>query len=117
MSGNDMEDAVRRGKDFFQPDASHQSENESLEQAEIRKRLQAELLVEISSMLVRLHPREAGIIRARFGLDGSEQKTRDQISEEFGITLERIKQIESKSMSKLRFQLNSKGLLHLLEGS
>ena len=62
-----------------------------------------------------LHPREAGVIRSRFGLGDGVQKTLDQIGEEFGVTRERIRQIESKTMSKLRHPSRSQMLRDYLE--
>ena len=56
----------------------------------------------IDGILGGMHPREAGVVRARFGFGDVKQKIPEQISEEFGVTLERIRQIESKFMSKLR---------------
>ena len=57
---------------------------------------------ELERVLDSLHPREAGVIRSRFGLGDGVQMTLDQIGEKFGVTRERIRQIESKTMSKLR---------------
>lgn len=57
---------------------------------------------ELDSILDELHPREAGVIRARFGLGTGEPKTLEDIGEEFGVTRERIRQIEAKTLSKLR---------------
>jgi RNA polymerase primary sigma factor len=56
----------------------------------------------IEGILAGMHPREAGVVRARFGFGEVKQKIPEKISEEFGVSLERIKQIESKFMSKLR---------------
>ena len=56
----------------------------------------------IDGILAGMHPREAGVVRARFGFGEVKQKIPEKISEEFGVTLERIRQIESKFMSKLR---------------
>ncbi|MEL0237651.1 MAG: RNA polymerase sigma factor, partial [Aquiluna sp.] len=55
---------------------------------------------ELERVLDSLHPREAGVIRSRFGLGDGVQMTLDQIGEKFGVTRERIRQIESKTMSK-----------------
>lgn len=62
-----------------------------------------------------VHPRESAIIRARFGLDGGEPRTLDEIGAEFGVTRERIRQIESKAMSKLRHPSRSQILRDFLE--
>lgn len=52
--------------------------------------------------LFTLTEREAGVIRMRFGLDDGVPKTLDEISVVFGVTRERIRQIESKMMAKIR---------------
>ncbi|MEY4366673.1 MAG: hypothetical protein RLZ28_88 [Actinomycetota bacterium] len=70
---------------------------------------------ELERILDSLHPREAGVIRSRFGLGDGVQKTLDQIGEEFGVTRERIRQIESKTMSKLRHPSRSQLLRDYLE--
>ena len=70
---------------------------------------------ELERILDSLHPREAGVIRARFGLGDGVTKTLDQIGEEFGVTRERIRQIESKTMSKLRHPSRSQLLQDFLE--
>ncbi len=70
---------------------------------------------ELERILESLHPREAGVIRSRFGLGDGVQKTLDQIGEEFGVTRERIRQIESKTMSKLRHPSRSQNLRDYLE--
>jgi RNA polymerase primary sigma factor len=70
---------------------------------------------ELERILGSLHPREAGVIKSRFGLGDGVQKTLDQIGEEFGVTRERIRQIESKTMSKLRHPSRSQMLRDYLD--
>ena len=70
---------------------------------------------ELERILGSLHPREAGVIKSRFGLGDGVHKTLDQIGEEFGVTRERIRQIESKTMSKLRHPSRSQMLRDYLE--
>ena len=53
-------------------------------------------------MLATLSEREAGIVSMRFGLTDGQPKTLDEIGKVYGVTRERIRQIESKAMSKLR---------------
>ena len=60
------------------------------------------LALAIDGILGTMHPREAGVIRARFGFGDTRQKIKEEISVEFGVTLERISQIESKFLSKCR---------------
>jgi RNA polymerase sigma factor, sigma-70 family len=52
-----------------------------------------------------LTPREAAIISARFGLDGIGKKTLEEVGQQFGVTRERVRQIESKALTKLRAKL------------
>ena len=70
---------------------------------------------ELERILQSLDPREAGVIKSRFGLGDGVQKTLDQIGEEFGVTRERIRQIESKTMSKLRHPSRSQMLRDYLD--
>ncbi len=70
---------------------------------------------ELERVLESLHPREAGVIKSRFGLGDGVQMTLDQIGEKFGVTRERIRQIESKTMSKLRHPSRSQLLRDYLD--
>ena len=56
----------------------------------------------IREMVGTLEPREQAIVRQRFGLDGDERKTLEEIGEQFGVTRERIRQIEEIALRKLR---------------
>ena len=72
--------------------------DEQLEETVFQK-----LLVEdIEYCLDSLHPREAGVIRSRFGLGDGVPMTLDQIGEKFGVTRERIRQVEKKAITRLR---------------
>jgi len=57
---------------------------------------------QLHSVLDTLSEREAGIVSLRFGLTGGQPKTLDQIGKVYGVTRERIRQIEARTMSKLR---------------
>ena len=57
---------------------------------------------EVNKMLLALDEREREILRLRFGLDRGEPRTLGQVGEHFSLTRERIRQIESQAMSKLR---------------
>ena len=67
----------------------------------------AEIVKEIHAMLHTLSEREAGVIRLRFGLTDGEPRTLDEIGQVYGVTRDRIRQIESKAMSKLRHPIRS----------
>ena len=57
---------------------------------------------QLHSVLDTLSEREAGVVSMRFGLTDGQPKTLDEIGKVYGVTRERIRQIESKTMSKLR---------------
>ena len=73
------------------------------------------LLVALESVLDSLSERESGVIRMRYGLGDGIPKTLDQIGETFGVTRERIRQIESKTMTKLRHPSRSVTIREFLE--
>ena len=60
------------------------------------------LPVEVAKLLVGLDDREREILRLRFGLDRGQPRTLDEVGVLFGLTRERIRQIEARAMSKLR---------------
>jgi RNA polymerase primary sigma factor len=63
----------------------------------------ARLLSEkVEAVLDTLPPREARILRMRFGLDDGRSYTLEEVGQKFGLTRERIRQIESKALSRLR---------------
>jgi RNA polymerase primary sigma factor len=64
----------------------------------------------LQSVLATLSVREANIIRLRFGLNDGQPRTLDQIGQVYGITRERIRQIEDKTMAKLRHPSRSQQL-------
>ncbi|WP_440311520.1 RNA polymerase sigma factor [Leucobacter chromiireducens] len=70
---------------------------------------------QLEQLLDSLSEREAGVIRMRFGLGDGMPKTLDQIGDTFGVTRERIRQIESKTMAKLRHPSRSQQLRDYLE--
>ncbi|NBU31418.1 MAG: RNA polymerase sigma factor, partial [Actinobacteria bacterium] len=65
---------------------------------------------QIEQLLHNLPEREAGVIRMRFGLDDGQIHTLDDIGKRYNVTRERIRQIESKTMSKLRHPSRSQVL-------
>lgn len=67
---------------------------EQLEEKTVTKMLQ--------EMVKTLDPREATILRYRFGLDGGTEKTLEEVGEKFGVTRERVRQIQNIALNKLR---------------
>ena len=65
---------------------------------------------QFKQVLETLSPREAGVIKMRYGLEDGQPKTLDDIGRVYGVTRERIRQIESKTMSKLRHPSRSQTL-------
>ena len=53
-------------------------------------------------MVKTLDPREATILQYRFGLDGGSEKTLEEVGEKFGVTRERVRQIQNIALNKLR---------------
>jgi RNA polymerase primary sigma factor len=70
---------------------------------------------QLHSVLDTLSEREAGVVSMRFGLTDGQPKTLDEIGKVYGVTRERIRQIESKTMSKLRHPSRSQVLRDYLE--
>jgi len=66
------------------------------------------LLGEVDGLLEVLDPRETTIISQRFGLDGGRQKTLENVAKNFGITRERIRQLQNIALVKLRRSLSKK---------
>ncbi len=86
------------GDDIFLEDTISQPDEESLEDevlGEIGRN-------EINDMLEVLKPREKEILKLRYGLDGYEIHTLEEIGKSFSITRERVRQIEKKTLQKLR---------------
>ena len=69
----------------------------------------------VEQVLGELNEREQEIVRMRFGLDGAQAKTLEEVGREFGVTRERIRQIEAKTLAKLRHPQRSQRLREFLE--
>jgi RNA polymerase primary sigma factor len=70
---------------------------------------------QLHAVLDTLSEREAGVVSMRFGLTDGQPKTLDEIGKVYGVTRERIRQIESKTMSKLRHPSRSQVLRDYLD--
>ena len=75
----------------------------------------AMLEVAVGEVLSELSEREQEIVRLRFGLDGGQAKTLEEVGKAFGVTRERIRQIEAKTLAKLRHPQRSQRLREFLE--
>ena len=69
-----------------------------------------------SEALGELTDREKEVVRLRFGLDDGQARTLEEVGKEFGVTRERIRQIESKTLAKLRHPQRSQKLREFLDG-
>jgi RNA polymerase primary sigma factor len=56
----------------------------------------------LEDMVTQLNPREATILRFRFGLDGGNERTLEEVGEKFGVTRERVRQIQNIALRKMR---------------
>ena len=70
---------------------------------------------QLESVLDGLMPREQRVLRLRFGLDDGRARTLEEVGQVFGVTRERIRQIEAKALRKLRHPSRSKQLKDFLE--
>ncbi len=75
-------------------DENAETPYEELEDKTVTKMLQ--------EMVKTLEPREATILRYRFGLDGGSEKTLEEVGAKFGVTRERVRQIQNIALTKLR---------------
>lgn len=76
---------------------------------------QTMLREQLIAALHKLTPREEKVIRLRYGLDDSKQRTLEEVGKEFNVTRERIRQIEAKALRKLRNPSKSKKLRDYLD--
>src|SRR5690606_1451335 len=60
------------------------------------------LTTALTGLLEKLNPREATILRYRFGLDGGNERTLEEVGQKYGVTRERIRQLQNIALLKLR---------------
>jgi RNA polymerase primary sigma factor len=70
---------------------------------------------QIDDVLSHLSPRERRVVQLRFGLEDGRSRTLEEVGQEFNVTRERIRQIEAKSLRKLRHPSRSRKLKDYLE--
>jgi RNA polymerase primary sigma factor len=70
---------------------------------------------QIQKILQALSPREVRILQLRYGLNGSESYTLEQVGKRMGVTRERVRQIEAKALSRLRHPVYSRRLKDYLK--
>ncbi len=73
------------------------------------------LKVHLDEVLDSLSPREKRVLQLRFGLEDGKQRTLEEVGKEFGVTRERIRQIEAKAIRKLKHPTRAKKLRDYLE--
>jgi RNA polymerase primary sigma factor len=88
-------------------------EQESVPSAELEL-IKTSFEEQIRALVAELEEKEADVIRMRFGLDGEEPRTLQEIGEALGLSRERIRQIESKAKEKLRRSQRAQGLRGVL---
>ena len=69
----------------------------------------------VKQALSELNDREQAVVRLRFGLDDGQMRTLEEVGKEFGVTRERVRQIEAKTLAKLRHPIRSQRLKEFLE--
>jgi RNA polymerase primary sigma factor len=84
-------------------------EQESVPSAELEL-IRTSFESQIQNMVAELEPKEREVIRMRFGLDGEESRTLQEIGDALGLSRERVRQIESKAKEKLRRSREAQGL-------
>ena len=75
----------------------------------------SDLKKQIDDVLGTLTPREQRVLQLRFGLEDGRARTLEEVGKEFGVTRERIRQIEAKALRKLRHPSRSRKLKDYLE--
>lgn len=77
--------------------------------------LKEELKKSIRDILEKLNPKESLVLRMRFGLDGYDEHTLEEVGRKFGLTRERIRQIEVRALKRIRESAHTKSLVSFLD--
>ena len=112
--GNDLvslDATINDDKDSTLEDILPDKSTNSPEEYTMKKKLSDEL----ARSLAKLTPREEKVVRMRFGLDDGNPKTLEEVGNVFGVTRERIRQIEAKALRKLKRPTYSAGLREFLD--
>ncbi|MBZ4683190.1 MAG: polymerase primary sigma factor [Fusobacteriaceae bacterium] len=97
------------GEDIYLEDTISDDDEETLEEKIINQIAREE----INKILSFLKPREREIISLRYGLEGNEMHTLEEVGQKFNITRERVRQIEKKTLQKLRDKYSDKLKIYL----
>jgi RNA polymerase primary sigma factor len=71
----------------------------------------------LGKLLKQLNPRESRILRYRFGLDGEKERTLEEVGEEFGVTRERIRQLQNMALQRLKRMMDKHNAPAMLAGA
>ena len=83
--------------------------------APVEAAIQSDLRTLVSDLLDGLSPREAKVLRMRYGIDMSTDHTLEEVGQQFSVTRERIRQIEAKALRKLKHPSRSRKLRSFLD--
>ena len=97
------------------PETEQAAEKAAEEETFTVTREQMEQMEQLAKVLKGLAERERKVISLRFGLEDGHPRTLEEVGREFGVTRERIRQIESKTLAKLRHPSRSSKLKDYLE--
>jgi DNA-directed RNA polymerase sigma subunit (sigma70/sigma32) len=108
VSGEDLSLSAAVGEDGNM-ELGDTIEQDTVPSAEIEM-IRSSFATKIQAMVAELDPKERDVVRMRYGLDGEEPRTLQEIGETLNLSRERIRQIESKAKEKLRRSQAAQGL-------
>lgn len=113
-----LEKVLKKNKSTFEASfsdiAGYLTGNQDTAMPAIEKILKEEDLSGVSSVLQALTPREERVIRCRFGMTGDEEMTLAEVGQQFGVTANRIREIEAKALRKLKHPSRARDLKQIL---